>query len=162
MFSRCKLRLFNYMLAVRLVLYNLHCFVTHKFIAINRNSAQNLGSLSTVKLWDQKLPCREEADSRENHNRRKMQMSRHSHLETPRRLCEAPGLPSRLETEPVILENVRQQHVGKVFQLLACIHFINLIKFNRVCLCSCGCGCVCKGEWETKEYILSDELPYLL
>ncbi|XP_035852238.1 coiled-coil domain-containing protein 60 isoform X2 [Sander lucioperca] len=83
----------------------------------NRNSTLDplhFGTVKPVLVCDQKrrarantgLPVRKESDSRENHDRRKLQLSRRH---APWRSSEAPP---HLETKPVILDNVGQ-HVEK-------------------------------------------------
>ncbi|XP_071339824.1 coiled-coil domain-containing protein 60-like isoform X3 [Trachinotus anak] len=60
-------------------------------------------------------PRRQEPDSWENHDRRKLHLIGQSDREAPGRSSEAPRLPSYLENRAAIL-NMGQQRVGKVFQ----------------------------------------------
>lgn len=72
---------------------------------INRNStldSRRLGKVKPVLVCDQKWTTR--TDSRENHGRRELQLSRLGCREAPRRPRETP----------VILEDVGQQYVGMV------------------------------------------------
>ncbi|XP_049907812.1 coiled-coil domain-containing protein 60-like isoform X2 [Epinephelus moara] len=81
---------------------------------INRNSTLYSSRLVCARSSNVTgRPGLKEPHSLETHPRRQLQVSRRGCLEAPRRPSEPPRLPSHLETKPVILRSVRQQHVWK-------------------------------------------------
>lgn len=131
--------------------------VIYKVIMINRNSTldpRRLGTLKPALVCDQKLRPRSSTartDSLENHDRRKLQLSRQGCLEAPWRPSEARRRPSHLETKPVTLKNTGQQHVGAVFLFLITsphkLHDFSQIQYSLFCLPLC----VLKEEGETER-----------